>query len=77
MALNFLDKIAIFNGISLLVGLKFIQNVSEVKSVKFVILSIVLSTIGMGGLITVMAGINQSERDLTVCVNVKGLSWAR
>lgn len=36
---------------SLLFGLKFIQNVSEVKTVKFDILSIVLSTIGFGGIV--------------------------
>lgn len=36
---------------SLLFGLRFIQNVSEVKIVKFDILSIVLSTIGFGGIV--------------------------
>ncbi len=36
---------------SLLFGLRFIQNVSEVKIVKFDIFSIVLSTIGFGGIV--------------------------
>ena len=36
---------------SLLFGLRFIQNVSEVKIVKFDILSIILSTIGFGGIV--------------------------
>lgn len=37
--------------IAFFIGLKFIQNVSEVKSVKFDILSILLSTIGFGGIV--------------------------
>lgn len=36
---------------SLLFGLRFIQNVSEVKKVKFDILSIILSSIGFGGIV--------------------------
>lgn len=36
---------------SLLFGLRFIQNVGEVKSVKFDILSIILSSIGFGGIV--------------------------
>lgn len=36
---------------SLLFGLRYIQNVSEVKMVKFDILSIILSTIGFGGIV--------------------------
>lgn len=37
--------------ISLLVGLKFIQNVSEVQKVKFDIVSFIFSTIGFGGVV--------------------------
>ena len=36
---------------SLLFGLRFVRNVSEVKMVKFDILSIILSTIGFGGIV--------------------------
>lgn len=36
---------------SLLFGLRFIKNVGEVKTVKFDILSIILSTIGFGGIV--------------------------
>lgn len=37
--------------ISLVLGLMFVQNVSEVRPVKFDILSIILSTIGFGGVV--------------------------
>lgn len=34
-----------------LIGLKYVQNVSEVKAVKFDVVSIILSTIGFGGIV--------------------------
>lgn len=37
--------------ISLLIGVKYVQNVSEVKPVKFDVLSIMLSSIGFGGVV--------------------------
>lgn len=37
--------------IALLIGLKYVQNASEVKPVKFDVLSILLSTIGFGGVV--------------------------
>lgn len=37
--------------IAFFIGLKFIRNVSEVKAVKFDVLSIILSTIGFGGVV--------------------------
>lgn len=37
--------------IALFIGLKFIQNVSEIKPIKFDIISFVLSTIGFGGIV--------------------------
>ncbi|HJF33751.1 MAG TPA: DHA2 family efflux MFS transporter permease subunit [Sporosarcina psychrophila] len=37
--------------LAFLIGLKFIQNVSEVKPMKFDIMSIVLSTLGFGGIV--------------------------
>lgn len=36
---------------ALLIGLKFIQNVSEIKPIKFDVLSFILSTIGFGGIV--------------------------